>query len=288
MSFRQHAMQTVADDLRCCTGPSARPSSCEETGAPGFTRDLPPVKGYNGMPLLLRSLQTTAPVPVVPINRVSVGATLRSNSFGGLGLLSELADPSAVNLQMTQIVNALRGAYAAGLDQINAAHGTGLVDFFTGTSAQAASVLANYGKIPALIDQLDTQFRQQVLDGQKPDGTPYTVENWISYANDIGDDIKSQASYSWDASGLTVLRETAAATKAQVAKAAEVGLGIGTAALVIGGVGYLLVVSGAAGPLLHKLFSRGGKSTAMAGLGFDRSRHKRTKRAKRKLRRRTA
>jgi hypothetical protein len=252
---------------------SARPVTCEQSldvrfaTLPGSGQGVQQAKLLKDLqlrkPTGLRSAATHFNSPSARPS--SVVASLRgAGQFAGF---AEISDD--LNSAMSDVVNALRDAYAQGQKKIDDAHGTGFTDWATGTSAQSASVQSAYNRIGPLIDKLDGPLRQQVVDGHKPDGAAYALADWKSFAKDIGNDIKSQVGYSWDSSGLNVLQQTAVKSVADAKVLASFGLG--TAALAAGAVGavYLLVISGTGAQLLSKLFKK--KSPAFAG----RSRRKR-------------
>lgn len=265
MSYRFHAMQSL--------GPSARPSTIEDSLDFRF-RNLPDLRlTQQRQVALIASLRApAAPGHIVPRRTdVTPGTSLRG-LFAGFG-----EDAGSLNAAMTQVVQALRDAYAQGQQKINDSSGSGILDFITGSSDTEKQISGSYAAISGLIDTLDTTLRQQVLDGHRADGSTYTLDDWKRQAAVIGSDIKAQTGYAWDSSGLNLLEQTASATGAEVKRDAAIGLGAAAAGAAVVGGFYLLMVSGLGGQLLGKLFSRR-RRHAMAGLSGTRRRKRRTRR----------
>lgn len=128
--------------------------------------------------------------------------------------------PADVNAFMDQEVAALNAAWTQGAQAIQA-NSSGFVssvlNYLNGTSDAENAVVANYAAAKADITKLDGVLRQQVLSGQDQSGNPYTLQQWIGFAQNVQSDITAQTGYSWDSAGLNVLEETYDATKNQVA-----------------------------------------------------------------------
>lgn len=110
---------------------------------------------------------------------------------------------------MSTVVSDLQNAYNTGVANAAAESGfSSVVDWFTGTDSTEDAIKAQLQATQGFITQLDTTLRQQVENGQDQNGNAFTIDQWMSFAKDVGDDIQSQTGYVWDASGLTILYNT--------------------------------------------------------------------------------
>lgn len=71
---------------------------------------------------------------------------------------------------------------------------------FTDTPTAVAAAEHNLEADLDYIKQLDTTLRDQVHAGQKPTGTPYSIDDWTKFAGTVGSDIATQTQAAWDGS----------------------------------------------------------------------------------------
>lgn len=277
-TFRFHSMQSVPAMAR--TGASARPSTCLVVGSSNFTTStgaLPSGVARGRQVALLRSLQVTMPRPYSPAQTVRVGATLRG-LFGDSGTANDVMDTIVSELKRSYLENSVK----LGLDPDRIAEFLllGPAAALVGNDGVNDAARANLERDGNYIKQLDGSLRQRVNTDAS-----YSLDRWKGFAKNVADDVTQQGGAAWDSSLLALAPSSvvlaAKATGKQIESAAESALPWVAGAAILGGGAYLLVVTGAIGPLLGRFFRKRSTSPGFAGLKSRRKGSKRRKSARR-------